>query len=72
MRQPQPLDEVARATNRMIAQWETERRLLASLPQTVIGARASEWLTTLEARMPQVASAPVGRPAAGAATARTE
>lgn len=65
MRQPQELAEVARMTSRMIAGWETERRLLASLPQSAIGANVSEWLPTLEARMPQIASAPVGRPAVG-------
>lgn len=65
MRQPQDLAEVARMTSRMIAGWETQRRLLASLPQSAIGANVSEWLPALEARMPQVASAPVGRPAVG-------
>lgn len=65
MRQPQDLAEVARMTSRTIAGWETQRRLLASLPQSAIGANVSEWLPTLEARMPQVASAPVGRPAVG-------
>lgn len=65
MRQPQDLAEVARMTSRTIAGWETQRRLLASLPQSAIGANVSEWLPALEARMPQVASAPVGRPAVG-------
>ncbi len=65
MRQPQELAEVARMTSRTIAGWETQRRLLASLPQSAIGANVSEWLPRLEARMPQVASAPVGRPAVG-------
>ncbi len=65
MRQPVPLSEVARAANRTVAEWETSRRLLASLPQTAIGAGVSSWLPSLEARMPQAASAPVGRPAIG-------
>jgi hypothetical protein len=65
MRQPQDLAEVARMTSRMIAGWETQRRLLASLPQSAIGSNVSEWLPALEARMPQIASAPVGRPAVG-------
>lgn len=72
MRQPQPLAEVVSATNRLIAGWETERRLLASLPQSAIGSQVGSWLSVLEARMPQVASAPVGRPAAGIAAARRE
>ena len=65
MRQPLPLGEVARLTNRTIAEWETRSRLLASLPQSAIGAGVANWLPALEARMPQVASAPVGRPAIG-------
>lgn len=65
MRQPQPLSEVVRTTSRQIAEWETQRRLLASLPQSAIGAKVAEWLPALEARMPGVASAPVGRPAIG-------
>lgn len=65
MRQPIPLSEVAREAGRTIAGWELDRRLASSLPQSAIGARVGEWLPALEARMPQVASAPVGRPAIG-------
>ena len=63
LRQPQSLAEAVREAGRMIAGWESERRLLASLPQSAFGAGVSQWLPTLEARMPQVATAPVGRPA---------
>ncbi len=65
MRQPQPLAEVVRAANRTVAGWETQRRLLASLPQSAFGANVSAWLPQLEARMPQSATQPVGRPAIG-------
>ncbi|EAQ30381.1 hypothetical protein NAP1_06375 [Erythrobacter sp. NAP1] len=65
LREPQPLTEAVRAAGRTIAGWESERRLLASLPQSAFGAGVSAWLPTLEAGMPQVASAPVGRPAVG-------
>jgi hypothetical protein len=65
MRQPVPLAEVARTTSRTIAEWETQKRLLASLPQSAIGFGVNAWLPQLEARMPQVAGAPVGRPAIG-------
>ena len=65
LRQPQSLSDASREAGRSVAEWEAERRLLASLPQTVIGESVSEWLPELELRMPQVASAPVGRPAAG-------
>ncbi len=65
MRQPVPLAEVARSANRTVAEWETSRRLLASLPQSSIGAGVAAWLPALEARMPRAATQPVGRPAIG-------
>jgi hypothetical protein len=65
LRQPQPLADAVREASRTIAGWETERRLLASLPQSAIGEGVADWLPALEARMPRIASAPVGRPAAG-------
>lgn len=65
LRKPQSLEEAAREANFTIAEWETDRRLLASLPQSAFGAKTSQWLPQLEARMPKVASAPVGRPATG-------
>ena len=65
MRQPQPLDAALQSAQRMIAKWESERRLLASLPQSAIGQEARQWLNQLEAQMPQEASEQVGRPAAG-------
>ncbi|MEM6476968.1 MAG: C13 family peptidase [Pseudomonadota bacterium] len=63
LRQPQPLSEAAQAAALTVAEWETKQRLLASLPQTVIGDGVAEWLPELEARMPKVASERVGRPA---------
>ncbi|MFL0356412.1 C13 family peptidase [Erythrobacter sp. GH1-10] len=65
LRKPQPLKAAASEATRQIAVWETERRLLASLPQTSVGGNVSSWLGELESRMPQVATAPVGRPAIG-------
>lgn len=65
LRKPQSLDEAARAASLTIAGWEARQRLLASLPQSAFGAGVSQWLPQLEARIPQVASAPVGRPAVG-------
>lgn len=65
LRQPQSLPDAAREAARMIAGWETERRLLASLPQSAFGAGVNDWLPALEARMPQTASTPVGRSAVG-------
>lgn len=63
LRQPVPLDAAAKMASRSVAEWETSARFLASLPQVSIGPEAARWLPTIEARMPQVASAPVGRPA---------
>lgn len=63
LRKAQSLSDAARAAAVQIAGWETKKRLLASLPQSAFGAGVSAWLPALEARMPQVASQPVGRPA---------
>jgi len=63
LRQPVTLDEAAQMASRSVAEWETKARFLASLPQVSIGVRAKAWLPAIEARQPQIASAPVGRPA---------
>ncbi|MEM1196967.1 MAG: C13 family peptidase, partial [Pseudomonadota bacterium] len=65
LRQPQSLEAAADQAVNLVAKWESERRLLASLPQTRIGPRAKTWLSDLEARMPTSATQPVGRPAIG-------
>lgn len=65
LRQPVPLDQAAKQAARSVAEWETSARYLASLPQVSMGAGVGAWLPALEARMPQVASAPIGRPAFG-------
>ena len=67
LRQPVALDEAARQATRSVADWESQARFLASLPQVSIGAGAKGWLAQIEARMPRQASAPVGRPAFDAA-----
>ncbi|MEM6856427.1 MAG: C13 family peptidase [Pseudomonadota bacterium] len=66
LRQPQTLSQAGKQAVNLVARWEAERRLLASLPQTRIGDRVSDWLPALEARMPKVATSPVGRPAISA------
>ncbi|TRD12468.1 peptidase C13 [Erythrobacter insulae] len=65
LRKPQSLADAAKETSRQIAEWESSRRLLASLPQTAIGDGAKVWLAQLESRMPQTATDPVGRPSVG-------
>lgn len=64
LRQPQGLSAASVQANLKVAEWEARKRLLASLPQTVIGDGAKAWLPALEDRMPKVASAPVGRSSA--------
>ena len=73
LRQPLGLEEAARMAGRMVAEWEARARFLASLPQVNIGSGARAWLAEIEGGMPEVASAPVGRPAfdEAALTART-
>ena len=63
LRLPVSLVEAARMAGRSVAEWEAQARYLASLPQVSIGAEAARWLPMIEARMPQVASPSVGRPA---------
>lgn len=63
LRQPVGLGEAAQMAGRSVAEWETQARFLASLPQVSIGAQAAAWLPAIEAGKPRQASAPVGRPA---------
>jgi len=63
LRKPQSLSEAARAAALRIAGWEAQQRLLASLPQSAFGAGVNQWLSQLEASIPQTTSEPVGRPA---------
>lgn len=63
LRQPVPLDQAAQMAGRSVAEWESSARFLASLPQVSIGPQVTTWLPVIEARMPQIATAPVGRPA---------
>lgn len=63
MRQPVGLEDAAKVAGRSVAEWEITARLLASLPQVSIGAQAKAWLPQIEAQMPRIASAPVGKPA---------
>lgn len=65
LRKPQSLADAARAAALQIAGWETQKRYLASLPQSAFGAGVSQWLPQLETRMPQRVSDQVGRPAIG-------
>jgi hypothetical protein len=63
LRQPVALEDAALQASKSVAEWESKARVLASLPQTSIGAGARQWLPLIEARMPRIASAPVGKPA---------
>nr|WP_298928311.1 C13 family peptidase [uncultured Erythrobacter sp.] len=65
LRKPQSLEAAAKETTQLVAQWESKRRLLASLPQSSIGAGAKVWLAEFERTMPKTATQPVGRSSAG-------
>ncbi|MEP3051578.1 MAG: C13 family peptidase [Erythrobacter sp.] len=65
LRKPVSIRDASRDANLDIATWEARAGLLASLPQTIIGSSVDTWLSALTARMPQTATEPVGRPAAG-------
>lgn len=62
-RKPQPLVMAHREAMLSIADWESRLRVPASLPQARIGNAAAEWLSAIEANIPQEATAPVGKPA---------
>ncbi|MEL1250482.1 C13 family peptidase [Aurantiacibacter gilvus] len=63
LRQPQTFTEAVRAAQVHIVGWELADNLVPSLPQLSIGRNVAGWLNQLEARMPDTASEPVGRPA---------
>ncbi|WP_379550717.1 C13 family peptidase [Qipengyuania sp. DGS5-3] len=65
LRKPHGLVLAAREASSDIAKWEGNKNLTPSLPQTLIGASAKEWLAVLEAQIPQDTTRPVGRPAVG-------
>ncbi|MCR5871419.1 MULTISPECIES: C13 family peptidase [unclassified Sphingomonas] len=62
LRKPQPLGSAVTEAFAQIAGWETRGRLKPSLPQQSFGVEVQKWLAPLEARMPKVATAPVGKP----------
>lgn len=66
LRKPQPLEAAGIEARDMISGWEMADALTPSNPQVTIGDRVKEWLAPLEARMPNVATAPVGKPATDA------
>jgi hypothetical protein len=63
MRQPTPAGDAFAFARVLISQWETADRLDPSNPQIDIGTNAGVWLDKLDARVPRIASAKVGRPA---------
>lgn len=63
LRTPVPLEKGVADAFAMIATWEYARGLTASLPRSFVGDSARQWLAALEKRMPQTATAKVGRPA---------
>jgi hypothetical protein len=66
LRKPQPLDDALIEAREMISGWEMTNQLPSSNPQATVGEGVAAWLVPLEARMPKVATAPVGAPATDA------
>lgn len=65
LRKPQSLEKASAEASLAIAGWEASALVPASLPQTSIGANVARWIAALDARMPQSATKPVGRPSTG-------
>ncbi len=63
LRRNQPLAAAFGEARGLVGTWEARGRLIPSNPQIAIGAQAGSWLRPIEARMPKMAGAPVGRPA---------
>jgi len=63
MRKSQPIAAAFGEARGLVGSWEARGKLIPSNPQISVGAEAGTWLHPLEARMPKLASAPVGRPA---------
>ncbi len=63
LRDPAPLGAAVNKAFGLILQWEGMRGLPASNPQFALGAHAKDWLDALDAAVPKMASAKVGRPA---------
>jgi hypothetical protein len=68
LRKPQSLSEAGKEAHGLITRWESDARLQPSEPQVSIGANVDSWLRPLEARIPKVATQPVGKPAVEALT----
>ncbi|WP_066800255.1 C13 family peptidase [Sphingomonas soli] len=66
LRKPLPLDNASAEARALIDEWEGGASLPPSNPQVSIGGKVSTWLTPLEARMPKLATQPVGAPATDA------
>ncbi|HEY0623847.1 C13 family peptidase [Sphingomonas sp.] len=62
LRKPQPLDPAIVEAMTLISGWERQGNLKPSIPQISTGVEVQQWLAPLEARMPKVATQPVGRP----------
>lgn len=64
LRTPQPLEKAVSAAFGDITRWEKKEALMPSQPQFSMGTKVASWLVPLEARMPKLATKPVGRPSA--------
>ncbi len=63
LRKNQSFEKATDEAMGLIIWWETQRNLVPSQPQLFIGDKAKAWLDPLEAKIPKVETAKVGRPA---------
>lgn len=63
LRKNQSFEKATDEAVALISKWETDLKLMPSRPQVFVGDKAKIWLEPLEAKMPKVETAKVGKPA---------
>jgi Peptidase C13 family len=71
LRKPQALDKATEEALSLIQQWEAKSNLVSSDPQVFVGETTNAWLAPLEARIPKIATSPIGQPAINAVNSAT-
>lgn len=63
LRKNQSFEKATDEAVALISKWETDLKLVPSRPQVFVGDKAKIWLEPLEAKMPKLETAKVGKPA---------
>ena len=63
LRKNQSFEKATDEAVALISKWETDLKLMPSRPQVFVGDKAKIWLEPLEAKMPKLETAKVGKPA---------